>query len=160
MGMIPVFVVIAGFILLWGMVNYHSFRAKKKGIADTLDACMAAQLRLRDKVTNLLAFWQSQHLSLPPALLRLPDWTVLQPKNTLEAITSALDEVRENAQAFPHIRTDAAYQQHIAAYEEAWQVYRLARKKYRAATLAYNAEATHMPSKIIAKLFGFRPVMG
>ena len=155
MGMLPIVVVLASFILLWGMVNYYSFVAKRKAVADTLEARRLAQIRLGDALTPLLDVHQKHQLPIPSPL-KLPNLAIVQRKSIIEELTQETDQLLR-AGSLPSLTRDGEFERLGTAYEEAKQGYFLARKRHRAAVNGYNFEAKHMPSKIIAKLFGFQP---
>ena len=157
MGMLPIVVVLASFILLWGMVNYHSFAAKRRAIADTLEARRLAQIQLGSALTPLLDFYRQYRLSVPSTLSKLPDLTLVQKKSTIEELMGDADQLLQTGSPSP-LTGDEKFERLKTPYQQAKQAYFLARKRHWAAVNGYNSEAKRMPSKIIAKLFGFQPV--
>ena len=156
MGMLPIVVVLASFTLLWGMVNYHSFVAKRKAVADTLEARRLAQIRLGDALTPLLDVHQRHRLPIPGPLTQLPNLAIVQQKSTIEELTWETDQLLQTGDQ-SSLTGDGEFERLRNAYQAAKPAYFLARKRHRAAVNGYNFEAKHMPSKIIAKLFGFQP---
>jgi len=158
MGMLPILVVLACVIFLWGMVNYSSFVAKRKQISDTLEARLSAQQQLGE-VFSRLADWAHRHaLSVPDVLLLLPDLHVVQPKKTVESWCVEAEEFLEKVRQTPALGQSQEFRNLATALDQTQKAYLLARKRHTAAVNGYNWEAQHMPSKIIAKVFGFRPV--
>ncbi|MBC7923461.1 MAG: LemA family protein [Ferruginibacter sp.] len=157
MGMLPIVVVLASFILLWGMVNYHSFVTKRKAIADTLEARRLAQIRLGDALIPLLDVHRKYHLPIPSPLSQLPNLTLVQRKSTIEELMREADQLLDQTSSQSSLTPDGEFERLRTVYGEAKKGYFLARKRHRAAVNGYNAEARHMPSKIVAKIFGFQP---
>lgn len=157
MGMIPIVVVLASVIFLWGMVNYASFVTKKKEIEEASEGLRAVQLQINNLVEQLLGLSQSYGLALPTSLAALPNLSIIQPKALVEALEREMEIVLAKAEnLFPGQQTQEVSSLRTAL-ETSKRTYLLARKRYRAALNGYNSEATHMPSKIIARLFGFHP---
>lgn len=156
--MLPIVVVLTCFILLWGMVNYSSFVAKKKQVADTFEARKKAQIWLGEALMSLLETCRLHAISIPNGLLTLPALTIVQPKSVVEEWGADGQNLLERAKKLPELVNDKTFQTIATSFEEGYKVYLLARKRHRAAINAYNWEAKHMPSKIIARLFHFRPV--
>jgi hypothetical protein len=160
MGMFPIVVALSCFIFLWGMVNYNSFVAKKRQISLTFEALRVAQIQLGDVIALLLTFSRTRGVSAPDAFLTLPDLTTIQPKAVIEDVIEVANRLLESLLHSPESKQSPELQRISLALDEASANYLNARKRYRAAVNGYNAEANHMPSKIIARLFGFKSVNG
>jgi len=160
MGMFPIVVALSCFIFLWGMVNYNSFVAKKRQISLTYESLRVAQIQLGETIAQLLTFGRSRGISVPHALLKLPEWANVQPKALVEDTCEAASTVLDSLIRSPEWKLNQELQQLGTALEEARTGYLGARKRYRAVVNGYNAEANQMPSKIIARLFGFKSVNG
>ena len=158
--MFPIVVALSCFIFLWGMVNYNSFVAKKRQISLTFEALRVAQIQLGETIAQLLAFGRSRSISVPNALLTLPEWATIQPKALMDDTCEAASTVLDSLLRSPEWKLNQELQRIATALEEARTSYLAARKRYRAAVNGYNAEANQMPSKIIARLFGFKSVNG
>jgi len=158
MGMLPILVVLVCIVFLWGMVNYNSFVTKKKQITDTREARLLAQKQLGITL-NQLTDWARLHaLPVPESLLRLPNLTELQFCKEVESWCDDAEQVLSSASQVPALANAPELRNLSASFEQAKNGYLLARKRHTAAINGYNWEAQHMPSKIIAILFGFRPV--
>ena len=158
MGMLPILVVLVCIVFLWGMVNYHSFVTKRKQLADTREARVLAQKQLGATLKQLTD-WARLHASpIPESLLRLPDLTQLQLYKEVESWCDDAEQVLTSASQVPALGNAPERRNLLASLEQAKKGYLLARKRHTAAINGYNREARHMPSKIIAVLFGFRPV--
>ena len=158
MGMLPILVVLVCIIFLWGMVNHSSFVAKRKQITETREARLLAQKQL-GVVLKQLTNWAHSHSSpIPEALLYLPDLTEVQPRKAVESWCDDAGQVLINAQQIPALLNSPEFRDLSASLEQAKNAYLLTRKRHTAAINGYNWEARHMPSKIIARIFGFRPV--
>jgi hypothetical protein len=158
MGMLPILVVLACVVFLWGMVNYSSFVAKRKQISDTLEARLTTQQQLGALFAQI-SDWAHRHaLSVPDALLLLPDLHIVQPKKTVESWCVEAEQFLEKARQIPALAQSQELRNLTTALDQTQKAYLLARKRHTAAVNGYNWEAQHMPSKIIARLFGFRPV--
>jgi hypothetical protein len=158
MGMLPILVVLVCLVFLWGMVNYNSFVTKRKQISDTREARVLAQKQLGATLKQLTDWARLHPLPIPESLLRLPDLTELQLWKEVEGWCDDAKQVMTNASQVPTLVNAAEFLNLTASFEQAKKGYLLARKRHTAAINGYNQEARHMPSKLIAILFGFRPV--
>lgn len=158
MGMLPILVVLVCLVFLWGMVNYNSFVTKRKQISDTREARVLAQKQLGATLKQLTDWTYLHALPIPASLLRLPNLTELQLYKEVESWCEDAEQVLTSASQVPALTNTSELRNLSASLEQAKKEYLLARKRHTAAINGYNWEARHMPSKLIALLFGFRPV--
>jgi hypothetical protein len=158
MGMLPILVVLACVIFLWGMVNYNSFVAKRKQISDTKEARLLAQKQLGTVLQQLTDVARLHASPIPASLQRLPDLTEVQPRKEVESWCDDARQWLTGTSQIAALSNSPELRDLSASLEQAKNAYLLARKRHTAAINGYNWEARHMPSKIIALLFGFRPV--
>jgi hypothetical protein len=158
MGMLPILVVLASVIFLWGMVNHNSFVTKRKQIFETREARLLAQKQLGTMLKQLTDWARLYSSPVPESLLRLPDLTEIQPRKEVENWCNDAEQVLTGTSQVPALANSPDFRNLSASFEQAKNAYLLARKRHTAAINGYNWEARHMPSKIIARLFGFRPV--
>ncbi len=160
MGYLPIIVALAGFIFLWGIVNFNSLKRKKKEAeeaASLLFKYAALRNTILRQMNQITEVDPTIHTIVEQIQSQLNDQTreeiSVQEKTEKETeITSLIEKIPT---AFVGEGSyDNTYRQLLVADNH----YRKAATLYRIRLHQYNELVTRNPSKQIAKLTGFRPI--
>ena len=159
MGYIPIIVALLGFILLWGLVNYNSIKAKKIALDQKAQDVYKFSI-LRNATLRQLAKIASQDTTLThlfhEAVGKLDD------RNSEEVdVHKKIQQehkVTELIAEIPLIGEDENYKKMFKQLQIADDYYRKASSAYSFRLKDYNALVTRNPSKIVASLMRFKPV--
>jgi hypothetical protein len=157
MGMIPVALAIAGFVLLWTIVNYNSLAARRKNIVSLQEArkqLSDAYVSLSKQLSALLLIYK---LNMPAYLVELandPNRKIDAPKLSESINWLTLQAGSHN----PELQSNPDYQESLTAMELIVTKLIKNQQQWLAEVKAYNRQATRMPYRMVAQLFGFKPV--
>lgn len=156
MGLLPIFLALAGFIFLWSLVNHNSFAARQQSIGDLREAeDLLTSLRKEtlDKLTNYLT---SRGVTIPAYLLQ---------NGPADPETSSRQHTVELAEQWhefiPNHTTlsgDPALVELIEQFDDITSRQVRTQTRLQAAINEYNRLRSQMPFRLIAVLFGFRPI--
>jgi hypothetical protein len=157
MGMIPVVLAIAGFVFLWVIVNYNSLSARRTNIASLQAArnkLVDSYISLSKQISALLLIYQ---INMPPYLINLSnnsDQKIHGSKLT-ESIKGLQLQVSTHS---PGLESNPDYQELIGLLEATAGKLLRNQQQLLAEVKAYNQQATRMPYRIVAHLFGFKGI--
>jgi hypothetical protein len=159
MGLLPVFLTLALFIFLWGLVNYNSFVAKRDRIR---------QLEEEEESLNNLLKENTQRLSgIISGEFRVAIPDSLNIASSDHAINSSygISEPVDFASQWQHLvnqhsplSADEQVRNLLKGLEEAAALLFRTRSRLEAAVGDYNQHRQQMPYRLIAAIFGFRPI--
>lgn len=162
MGATPIILAFLGFIFLWVIVNYSTFQRIKKRMEACYEALIALYPQKLEKAATLMQQLQNEQICSEKVTLTYQE-LVQKPtsENILEAdkkINEWLQDCLQRAYANDAlVKSDAfhALKSHLATTQaEVMQ----AKRQLKAAINDHNALSEHMPSQIIAWVFGFKPI--
>jgi hypothetical protein len=156
MGMIPVVLAIAGFVLLWMIVNYNSLSAKRKNIGllqESREQALHSYVSLTKQLSALL--W-IHGIEVPLYLVNLAN----EPGQKIEGarFSRSLEQIKVQARTQPGLQGNPDYSDLIHQIEVTARRLLKNQQLLLAEIRAYNGQATQMPYRIVARLFGFRKV--
>ncbi len=156
MGMIPIVLAIAGFVFLWSIVNYNSLSARRS----TILSLQAA----RDQLINKYVYLTKQIAALlkiygitPPAyLVNLAN----DPAQKIENIqlNRALEQIKLLSRNEQELQNNPDYSDLLQQLESNASLLIKNQQQLMSAIREYNGQATQMPYRIIAQLFGFKKI--
>ncbi|MDO1445725.1 LemA family protein [Rhodocytophaga aerolata] len=157
MGMIPVVLAIAGFVLLWIIVNYNSLSTRRTNIASlqvARDQLLASYVRMSKELSALLLIYKKE---MPVYLVELAN----DPSQKINAskLSSSIKQLTLQANGHtPELQNNPDYQELLSSAE--LTATKLIKNQQRLETeiKAYNQQATRMPYRIVAQLFGFKRI--
>lgn len=159
MGFLPIIVAILGFLLLWGIVNYYSIRQRKNEVetaaVQVFEAAerrnqhimkMADQKLADENQARLFQFISGQldehhHGQIP-----------------VEKKLAAEKKVSEFMMDIPPHEHEAEYQRSYQQLLESDKAYKRAASLYRLRSSEYNELIGKNPSKMLARLSGYKPI--
>jgi len=159
MGYIPIIVALLGFILLWGLVNYHSIKAKKIALQQkSLDVFKYSLLRnatLR-QLAKIARYDGTLDNIFQMTVAQLDDRNkdevdVQEKIHREQKVTELIAEI-------PLIGEDENYEKMYKQLHVADDYYRKAASAYAFRLKNYNTLVTRNPSKIIATIMRLKPV--
>lgn len=157
MGLLPIFLTLSLFIFLWGMVNYYSFITKRDTIQQLAEA-VKERANQNQEIVKELADTLSRTYSI-----QIPDYlqsAYLSPSSAAEdeKDNEVFDKWQQFIQQYPVLQQDIPFQQLLHTLAESVSSRLWTQARLRAAVSDYNQHRLKMPYRLIAKLFGFRPV--
>lgn len=159
MGLLPVFLTLFLFIFLWGLVNYYSFVAKRDRIRGFRDEEEKLLGMLAEQVTLLSgAITATSDVRIPVQLTTGASGTSV---NTGYAPDYPADLARQWHQFVNEhspLSADEQVRNLLKGLEETAALLFRTRSRLQAAVGDYNRHRQQMPYRLIALLFGFRPV--
>jgi hypothetical protein len=156
MGMIPVVLAIAGFVLLWMIVNYHSLSARRTNIGLLQEAREQALHTYVNLTKQLSALLLIHGIEVPLYLVNLAN----EPGEKIDGarFSRSLEQIKVQARTQPGLQGNPDYSDLIQQIEITAGRLLKNQQSLLAETKAYNRQATQMPYRIVARLFGFRKV--
>ena len=160
MGYLPIILAILGFVFLWGIVNYHSIKTRKREVNDAAEL-VYRYAALRQNIIIQLANIESEDDSLRALLLRvrkaiLPTEKEKRPVNDLlhteKKLSQHIDELPDQLGKLKNYRSS------IEQLQKADLAYRVAANRYSLKLEQYNDLVTKAPSKFLASIMGFKKV--
>lgn len=152
MGMIPILLALCGFVLLWAIVNYNSLLSKQSQI-QALSSKIEILFNQRKEnilgVKNLLAANQVEVSAYLDQLEYLPQNRSLQNEEMFK------DQRQKH---FATFQNHPDFIDLITILENTDREIFLSQRKLRQLSSDYNQHVNQMPSRIVALLFGFKPV--
>lgn len=159
MGYIPIIVALLGFVVLWGLVNYNSIKAKKIAL-DQKAQEVYKYATLRNATLRQLAKIASQDITLTHLFHEAVD--KLDDRNSEEVDVHEKmqreHKVTEVIAEIPLIGEDENYRKMFKHLQIADDYYRKVASAYAFRVKDYNALVTRNPSKIVASIMRFKPV--
>jgi len=157
MGFLPIIVAVAGFIFLWGIVNYHSLKSRKKEVEDAAEL-VHRYAALRQNIIIQLSNIEGRDVSLSALLQRMVQSFHPVDKNTTTA-TNIVDSGHQLSQQIDELPDQLGkhkiYRSSIEQLQKADFAYRMAANRFSLKSQQYLNLITKPPSKFVAKLFGF-----
>jgi len=160
MGYLPIILAILGFIFLWGIVNYHSIKNRKREVADASELVFR-YAALRQNIIIQLANIEADDDSLRPLLLRIREAIVPleKEKSTASELLIAEKELTQHIDELPdQLGKLKNYRSSIEQLQKADLAYRIAANRYSLKLEQYNSLVTKAPSKFLAAITGFKPL--
>lgn len=159
MGYIPIIVALLGFLVLWGLVNYNSLKAKRIALEQKAQDVYKFSV-LRNATLRQLAKIASKDVTLTHLFQEVVDKLDDRKPNEVEVHEKMHQEhkVTELIAGIPLIEEDENYQKMFKQLQIADDYYRKAASAYNYRLKDYNALVTRNPSKIVASLMRFKPV--
>lgn len=156
MGAIPIVLALSGFVLLWAIVNYNNFSDKRNTIQQMLDQ-QVSLLRVRtDVLIEMAALFQTYGASLPVHLAELLNNPRIPSSKSL--MEEALVQANAIANVHPALKAGNDFKNlKVNLVNNTNQLLKL-QSSLTALVTGYNKQATSMPYRIIATIFGFKPV--
>ena len=152
MGMIPILLALSGFILLWAILNYNNLLSRQSLIQELIhrnDVFYNQRKEIILDINNLF----TRHKVNGEAFLAQLEYL---PQNR-----SITNESTVQTQGQIHL---SALQQHpdfislLASLGNTDREIAITQNKLRQLTSAYNSQVSKMPSRLVATLFGFKPM--
>jgi hypothetical protein len=149
MGLLPIFLTLTLFVFLWGLVNYNAFAAKRTYIG-----------QLEEETDRLDS--TSQEITRRLSVLLHPTHQTAMPGCPESTSNSHALEVVETWRRF--VSEHASLQGNEEAVTLLNELEEAATGQYRAHTRLekaiddYNRHCRRMPYRLVALLFGFRPI--
>jgi hypothetical protein len=159
MGFLPIILAILGFLFLWAIVNYQSLRIRKNEVDHAADEVFQ-QAGYRNQILKSLPSSDNDEVGLKEifALIKRK----LDEHQRTEM--SVEDKIRHEKQ-IDELMTDipppdghAEYEESYLALQKSHQDYQRAVVSYRRRLREYNELIQKNPTKMLAKLSGFRPI--
>ncbi|MGB3586950.1 MAG: hypothetical protein WBA23_10440 [Tunicatimonas sp.] len=157
MGFLPLIVAVAGFIFLWGIVNYHSLKTRKKEVEEAAEL-VYRYAALRQNIIIQLSNIEGNDTSLSTLLQRIVQSFQSVDKNTTTAseLVSSGQQLSQQIDNLPdQLGKHKIYQSSIEQLQKADFAYRIAANRYSLKLQQYLDLVTKSPSKLVASLFGF-----
>jgi hypothetical protein len=158
MGALPIVLALSGFVLLWAIVNYNSFKDKSNAIQQML-GLRAELLRQRTDILKKLADLFRQYGASVPVYFNelLNDPARISAKPLIE---SALSQLNTSAQMYPALLKADEFK--VLKNSLVTNTNQLLKQQNSLTALInyYNKQTTSMPYRIVATVFGFKPVKG
>jgi hypothetical protein len=154
MGMIPIALAIAGFVLLWIIVNYNSLAAGRASIV-SLQSAREQLLRVYTVNTKQLsALLRIYGLDLPQYMVSLAN----EPGQTIETgrLNTALNQVKQQVSKQPELQDNPDYSDLMRQVEANVSGLIKNQQSLLRAVKVYNTQVARMPYRIVAILFGFK----
>ncbi len=157
MGMIPVVLAIAGFVLLWIIVNYNSLSARRTNIASlqvARDQLLASYVRMSKELSALLLIYKKE---MPIYLVELAN----DPNQKINAskLSSSIKQLALQVNGHtPELQNNPDYLELLTSTELTATKLIKNQQRLEAEIKAYNQQATKMPYRIVAQLFGFKTI--
>lgn len=156
MGMIPIALAIAGFVLLWSIVNYNSLSARRSSILSlqaTRDQLISKYVYLIKELAALLKIYG---LTTPAYLINLAN----DPGQRLEStqLSRALEQIKLQSGSQPDLQDNHDYKDLLRQLEVNSTILVKNQQQLLLYIHDYNVQATQMPYRIIAQLFGFKEI--
>ncbi len=157
MGMIPVMLAIAGFVLLWMIVNYNSLSARRSNIVSLQEGreqLLNSYMNLFKQLSALLLRYK---IHMPVYLISFANEPSKKIDNT--RIIEAFKELKLHiSNHSAHVQSTPDYRQLIEPMELTAMKLLKNRQQLLAEVKAYNQQASRMPYRIVAQLFGFKKI--
>lgn len=159
MGYLPIILALLGFLFLWAVVNYQSLRIRKKEVEQAAEAVFQ-QAKLRKEQLKSLQSSDKDEAAMQEIfdlIKRKLDEHHPSEMSVAEKIRheKAVDELMAD---IPPPDGHPAYEKTYHALEKAHQNYQRAVVSYRNRVREYDELIQKYPSKMLAKLFGFRSI--
>jgi hypothetical protein len=154
MGMIPIALAIAGFVLLWIIVNYNSLAAGRANIV-SLQSAREQLLRVYTVNTKQLsALLRIYGIDMPQYLVRLAN----EPGQNIEngRLNMALEQVKLQVGKQPELQDNPDYSDLMQQLEANISGLIKNQQSLLRAMKVYNTQVARMPYRIVATLFGFK----
>jgi len=159
MGFLPIIVAILGFILLWGIVNFYSIR-QRRSEAKAAGRAVFAAAEQRNLLVKELASQRFRDDNLAQLLQYIskqlddhqPDQISLKDKLKIE------QKVSELIRDIPPMEGHAQHQSTYQDLRTADHTYKRAASVSRLRSAEYNELLSKNPSKLLARLSGFKPL--
>lgn len=159
MGFLPIIVAILGFLFLWAIVNIYSIRQRKQE-AETAASGVFERAGKRNQRFQQLAALQGTDEKHSQLLQFISRQLNEQEEGQISVEEKLLAEkkVSELMADIPPRENDPIYQQTYQLLQEADQTYRRVASRYRRRASEYNDLISKNPSKILARLGGYKPI--
>ncbi|WKN43255.1 hypothetical protein [Tunicatimonas pelagia] len=157
MGFLPIILAIVGFLFLWGIVNYHSLKTRKKEVEEAAELVFR-YAALRQNIIIQLSNIEGNDDSLSTLLHRIVQSFHPIDKNTTTAteIVASGQQLSQQVDELPdQLGKHKVYRSSIEQLQKADLAYRIAANRYSLKLEQYLGLVTKPPSKFVAALFGF-----
>lgn len=160
MGGLPIILALGGFIFLWAIVNYQTLRRIAIHIQETEKQWLALYIQKHHLAQTFLELLESESLGdakLRQSFLDLP----IEPSGQAlplaeQALHSWLQQAMSRVHARDSLLKSAAYLQLKEQLAALQQQNLSCKKQLKAATLDFNELVERVPSRWVARMFGFR----
>lgn len=157
MGFVPILLALSGFVFLWAIVNYHSLSSLQKAIQTQQEERRQLQLaagQLIDKLSILLKIYG---ISLPPFWANIATQSSVLEK---ERLLSEIEQLNRLSQGNTQLQNEPDFLRiKEDLHETIVKLFNIQQKLF-ASLRDYNNLSQSMPSRIVANVFGFKPVKG
>jgi hypothetical protein len=156
MGMIPIALAIAGFVLLWMIVNYQSLSAKRTTIA-SLQLARENLLRLYvTDIKQLSAMLRIYGLDTPAYLINLANEKGQKIDRSM--LSASLQQVELQVRNRPEVLENPDFTDLMRQTDVTIKQLLKNQQALLSEIKGYNGQATQMPYRIVAQLFGFKRI--
>jgi hypothetical protein len=154
MGMIPIALAIAGFVMLWVIVNYNSLatgRANIKSLQSAREQLLRVYIVDTKQLSALLLIYG---IEVPKYLVSLAN----EPGQTIDngKLNSALEHVKLQVGKQPELQNNPDYSNLMQQLEASTSGLIKNQQSLLRTVKAYNIQVARMPYRIVATLFGFK----
>lgn len=151
MGLLPIFLILALSVFLWGLVNYNAFVAKRAYVSQLREEADRLDALSREITGRLSAHFSRTHSIATPAFLSPAGAAADQAPGLAEAW-------RRFAAEHASLSGDVEAGSLLDALEEAADGQYRTHMRLERGIADYNRHRRQMPYRLIALLFGFRPI--
>lgn len=162
MGFTPILLALLGFIFLWAIVNYNTFKRIELRMKTCYEELMQLYTQKKQTADTLYAYLQKENLSNEKIEATLSGFLEQAEEKTVLAadkdLNQWLQDCLQRAYANDKLVEGADFQalkEQIMNIQAQMMQYK---KKLKASMNDYNALSQNMPSSLIASVFGFRPI--
>lgn len=158
MGFLPIIVAILGFLLLWGIVNFYSIRQRKSEVEAAESLLFSAAASRNQQLKNMADLEQAD--TNQEQLFQFISRQLDEHRQGQIPVAEKLlaeKKVSELILDIPPDESNAEYQQRYRQLQEANKAYQRAASLYRLRSNEYNELITKNPSKMLARMSGYKP---
>ncbi len=162
MGATPIVLAFLGFIFLWVIVNYSTFQRIKRRMEVCYEALIALYPQKLEKAAILMQQLKDEQICSEKVTLTYQQLiTSVSSENILEAdkkINEWLQDCLQRAYANDALVKSDAFQTLKRQLSQTQAEVMQAKRQLKAAINDHNVLSKHMPSQMIAWVFGFKPI--
>jgi hypothetical protein len=155
MGFIPIILVFFLTLIIWAILNYNSFIAKKTS-AELIGFQREKLINQRSvDLLELNTLLRINGLPMPDMLVALAN----EPEKTASiSLDEYLAEIRQLAETTPGLTENADFRLKMKSLMASEPQIKDIDRKYRSAIADYNKQVREKPSKFVAQVFGFKNI--
>ncbi|MBC8111095.1 MAG: LemA family protein [Verrucomicrobia bacterium] len=155
MGFIPIILVFFLTLIIWAILNYNSFVAKKTS-AELIGFQREKLINQRSvDLLELNTLLRINALTMPDVLIQLAN----EPEKTTPiSLDEHLSVIRQLAETTAGLAENPDFRQKMKSLMASEPQIKDMDRKYRSAIADYNKQVREKPSKFVAQVFGFKNI--